>query len=107
MNLDLGKLETLAEDADLSRCTGKYSAVYEELDKAWEVLADLLLVKKATQKTVVKLLQEAGMKELKLHNFNGWWSRSATKVKREQYIKALTEKEARKKPLIETCNVGK
>lgn len=107
MELNLDKLSELAESADLSRSTGKYSEIYEQLDRAWDTLADLLLVKNATQKNVVAILQEAGLKELKIHNFNGWWSRSSTKKKREKFLNDLKVKQAKSKPLARTGSVGK
>lgn len=99
MTLDLEKFTKLSKTADLNRCTGKYSHIYNELDKAWDVIIDLLLIKKATQKTVIKLLIDAGMKELKPHNFSGWWLNAASKSKRKIFLAKIKKAEPKKGPM--------
>lgn len=99
MKLDLEKFAELSKTANLSRGTGKYSHIYNELDKAWNVIADLILIKKATQKTVIKLLQDAGMKELKAHNFSGWWLNTSNTLKKKVFLNNL-ENDKPKKPAM-------
>ena len=99
MVLDLEKFTELSKTADLSRATGKFSSIYLELDKAWSVIAELLIVKNATQKTVVKLLQDSGMRELKIHNFSGWWSKKSTQRKRKAFLSGIKVDKPKIRPM--------
>jgi hypothetical protein len=101
MKLDLDKFTDLADEVEEGEARGgKYSAIYAELDKAYETIAELIIGKKITHKRVIELLKQSGMTELKEHNFSGWWTRKQTKAKREkteqQYAEAKAKKEQQK-----------
>lgn len=100
MQLDLDKFTELADEVEEHE-SGTRSATYQQLDTAYETIAELIIGKKVKHKKVVQLLQQSGMNDLKDSNFSGWWQSKRIKLKREetqrQYDEAAARKEA--KPL--------
>lgn len=95
MQLDLDKFTELADEVEEHE-SGTRSEIYQQLDKAYETIAELIIGKKVKHKKVIQLLQQSGMGELKEHNFSGWWQSKRIKAKREETQKQYAEAAARK-----------
>lgn len=87
MKLDLDALTKSADNFEsTSTRGGKYSAIYNELDTAFDIIYKLRFTQKAVWKEILKLLQLHGMGELKEHNLTGWWNSKRTKAKVEKRL---------------------
>lgn len=86
MNLDLQAFKKNSESLKMSRQGGKFSAIYQELDKGFD---EIMAVKEkgATQVQLLDLLKKSGMPTIEKHNLNGWWNSAPTKARREDYEK--------------------
>lgn len=109
MQLDLDKFTELAEEVE-EHDSGTRSEIYQQLDKAYETIAELIIGKKVKHKKVIQLLQQSGMEELKEHNFSGWWQSKRIKAKREetqrQYEEAAARKEAKQPASVENIQAA-